>query len=59
MQHHQSPASADCSLLTKFARDSARLLTVREFWTEFDEPADLLDDADETFLRQRPLALCF
>ncbi|WP_047308390.1 hypothetical protein [Rhodopseudomonas palustris] len=49
MQHHQPLGPADCSPLAKVARDPERLLTVREFWTEFNEPTDLLDDADETF----------
>jgi len=37
------------SALARIAHDPARLLTVRQYWTEFDEPIDLLEYPEQTF----------
>lgn len=49
MQHHQPPPFANCSVLAKVARDPARLLSVRQYWAEFNEPVEFLDDPERTF----------
>ncbi|SNT56463.1 hypothetical protein SAMN05216374_5004 [Tardiphaga sp. OK246] len=45
--HRLSPSTLATGL--RVARDPLRLLSIADYWTEFDEPADLLEDPRATF----------
>ena len=53
LQHHDTnqstPSTKPRTLLGRIGRDPARPLTVADYWTEFGEPAELLDDPQATF----------
>jgi hypothetical protein len=50
MQHPISTSTTNRpSALTRVALDPARMLSVADYWAEFDEPIELLDDPARTF----------
>ncbi|HEY0329287.1 MAG TPA: hypothetical protein VGC77_09320 [Rhodopseudomonas sp.] len=51
MLHHQTTGKP--STLALVARDPARLLTVHEYWTEFDQPIDLFECPEDTLRSDR------
>ncbi|WP_244628366.1 hypothetical protein [Tardiphaga robiniae] len=47
--HHHRLSSNTLATGLKVARDPMRLLSVADYWIEFDEPTDLLHDPRATF----------
>lgn len=47
--HHHRLSSLALATGLRVARDPLRLLTVADYWVEFDEPVELLEDPRATF----------
>lgn len=48
MRHRFKPIAITTGL--RIARDPCRFISVANYWTEFDEPIDLLNDPQATFM---------
>ena len=49
MQSQNTTHDIHPKLLGRIGADPARLLTVADYWAEFDEPTELLDNPQVTF----------
>lgn len=45
----KTPLTQLCTLLGRIGADPTRLMSVREWWYEMDEPVSMLEDPQEAF----------